>query len=346
MASRNPVEAFSEELSRQARKTNIRTGGFSFHVGEKRQPTYRGSGNQRSLLLPSPSQFAACIFNSAWADFIRLVKSQPDKTHEYTARSNSPGVLVSIAYHPGRYGVFQGQHGSYTCANVVNDNPVFNALKLKARQLKKSGYAGPKGIMICDGGCRMLTSWPDWSTYSLTQVVAEFFRQHKSVDFVAIIVIKPGNHWGRNEHAYDPKWFVPKRSRLSAPDLGRLITEVVSRLPPVQLMPENAVRVMKWKKSGRYGPQGGWSMGGNTIRISARDLLALMAGQLDQERFVKHYDTGGGNFFDRCLKRGQLITSASVERVSDADDDWIVFEIGAPDPAVAPFAEPTSKARD
>jgi hypothetical protein len=28
------------------------------------------------------------------------------------------------------------------------------------------------------------------------------------------------------------------------------------------------------------------------------------------------------------------------------NDDWIVFEIGAPDPAVAPFAEPTSKARD
>jgi hypothetical protein len=114
----NPVEAFSEELSRWVRKTKIRTGGFSFHVGEKRLPTYLGSGNQRSLLLPGASGFGTHIFNAAWEDFIRLVKSQPDKSHEYTVRSKSPPVLISIAYHPGKFGVFQGKHGSYTGPTV------------------------------------------------------------------------------------------------------------------------------------------------------------------------------------------------------------------------------------
>ena len=99
----NPVEAFSEELGRRARRANVRTRGFSFHVGEKRHPTYLGSGNQRSLLLPGTSGFGTHIFNSGWEDFIRLVKSQPDRSHEYTARSNSPAVLVSIAYHPGKF---------------------------------------------------------------------------------------------------------------------------------------------------------------------------------------------------------------------------------------------------
>lgn len=341
----NPVEAFSEELGRRARKTNIRTGGFSFHVGEKRQPTHLGSGNQRSLLLPAMSGFGPYIFNSGWEDFIRLVKSKPDKSHEYTAREKNPAVLVSIAYHPGNFGVFQGQHGSYTGATVVDDNPLFNALKVKARQLKKSGYTGPSGIIICDGGCRMLTSWPDWSTYSMAQVVAEFLRQHGSVEFVSIIAIKQGSHWGRNEYVYDPKCFVPKRSRLSGTDLGGLIAEVVHGLPPIQLTPENAVRVMKWKKSGKYGLLGGWSVGGNKVKISVRDLLALMAGRLDQERFVKGYATGGPNFFDLRLKRGELITSATVEHIPDEDDDWITFEFGEPDPAVAPFSEPTSKVK-
>lgn len=341
----NPVEAFSEELSRRARRTNIRTGGFSFHVGEKQQPTYLGSGNQRSLLLPAASGFGTCIFNPEWEDFIRLVKSQPSKSREYTARSKSPAVLVSIVYHPGTFGVFQGQHGSYTGATVVNDNPLFNALKAKARQLKKSGYTGPRGTIICDGGSRMLTSWPDWSTYSMAQVVAEYFRQHRSVDFVAIVAIKQGNSWGRSEYVYDPKCFFSKRSRVSAPDLVGLIAEVVRRLPPVQLTPENAVRVMKWKKSGKYGPLGGWSVGGNKVKISARDLLALMAGRLDQERFVKGYSTGAANFFDLRLNRGELITGASVERAPDEDDDWITFEFGKPDPAVAPFSEPTSKVK-
>jgi len=341
----NPVEAFSEELGRRARKTNIRTGGFSFHVREKRQPTHLGSGNQRSLLLPGASGFGNYIFNSGWEDFIRLVKSQPDKSHEYTARSKNPVVLVSIAYHPGNFGVFQGQHGSYTGATVVDDNPLFNALKVKARQLKKSGYTGPSGVIICDSGCRMLTSWPDWSTYSMAQVVAEFFRQHRSIDFVAVIAIKQGNHWGRNEYTYDPKCFVPERSRISGPDLDGLMAGVVRRLPPIRLTPENAVRVMKWRKSGNYGLLGGWSVGGNKVKISARDLLALMAGRLDQERFVKGYGTGGANFFDLHLKRGELIIGAHVERAPDEDDDWITFEFGEPDAAVAAFSEPTSKVK-
>jgi hypothetical protein len=341
----NPVEAFSEELGRRTRKANIRTGGFSFHIQEKRQPTNLGSGNQRSLLLPATSGFGTHIFNASWQDFIRLVKSQPNTGREYTARSKSPVVLVSIVYHPGRLGVFQGQHGSYTGATVVDDNPLFNALKVKARQLKKSGYAGPNGIIICDGGCRMLTSWPDWSTYSMAQVVAEFFRQHGSVEFVSIIAIKQGSQWGRNEYVYDPKCFLPKRSRISEGDLGVLLVEVVHRLPPIQLTPENAVRVMKWKKSGKYGGLGGWSVGGNKIKISARDLLALMAGQLDQERFVKGYSTGASNFFDLRLKRGELITSATVERRPDEDDDWVTFEFSEPDPAVARFSEPTSKVK-
>ena len=137
---------------------------------------------------------------------------------------------------------------------MVNDNPLFNALKVKARQLKKSGCTGPRGIIVCDGGCRMLTIWPDWSTYSMHQVAAEFLRQHRSVDFVAVIAIKEGNNWGRDEYVYNPKCFVPKRSRLAGHDLDGLIAKVVRRLPPIQLTPENAVRVIKWKKSRRYGP--------------------------------------------------------------------------------------------
>jgi len=85
--------------------------------------------------------------------------------------------------------------------------------------------------------------------------------------------------------------------------------------------------------------------GGNKIKISARDLLALMAGQLDQERFVKGYSTGATNFFDLRLKRGELITSATLERRPDEDDDWVTFEFSEPDPAVARFSEPTSKVK-
>jgi hypothetical protein len=337
----NPVEAFSEELRTRVRKANIRTGGFSFHVAEKQQPIHLGSGNQRSLLLPGVSAFNKYIFTSEWEKFIQNIRATPSQVREYTARFAAPGVLVAITYHPNRLGVFQGHHGSYTTTTVINDNPLFNALKLKAKQLKKSGYVGSKGIIICDGGCRMLTSWPDWSSYGVSQVVSEFLRQHKSIDFVAIIAIKHGNQWIGNEYVYDPRSFVAQRSALSVADLNKLIVEAANRLPPIRLTPDNAVRLTKWKKSGRYGSMGGWSMGGNQIKISVRDLLALMAGRLDQKQFVKHYERmGGGNFFEHHMKRGQLITEASVENTPDEDDDWITFKFGEPDPAIAPFSEP------
>ena len=72
-------------------------------------PTYLGSGNQRSLLLPAASGFGTYIFNAEWEDFIQLVKSQPEQKPANTPlRSKSPAVLVSIVYHPGTFGVFQG----------------------------------------------------------------------------------------------------------------------------------------------------------------------------------------------------------------------------------------------
>lgn len=136
----NPVEAFWEELRVRVRKANVRTGGFSFHVAEKNQRVYKGSGNQRCLLLPSVATFGTYIFNAEWEGFIRLVKSQPDSRRQYTARFEKPEVLVTIASHPGHFGVFQGQHGSYTGATVIDDNPLFNTLKAKARQLKGSVF--------------------------------------------------------------------------------------------------------------------------------------------------------------------------------------------------------------
>jgi len=78
-------------------------------------------------------------------------------------------------------------------------------------------------------------------------------------------------------------------------------------------------------------------MSGSKIRMSARELLELMAGRLDQKQFVREHGIGGSNFFDHKLKRGELIVKTSIERRPEEDDDWIVFEFGEPDVAVAPF---------
>lgn len=341
----NPIEAFWEELRRRAQKANVRNGGFSFRVAEKPQPSNLARGNQRSLLLPRAAAFRTHVFNSAWADFLQLVRAEPNRKHGYRAHCEAPAVDVSISYHPGKFGVFQSEHGTYTSATVVDDNPLFNGIKVKARQLKASGHSGARGIIACDGGCRMLTSSANWSTYSVQEVVIEFFRQHRSVDFVVTIAIKSGISWDRPDRVYRANCFVSPYSFLSVSDLDSVVARAVRSLPPIELAPENARHALKWERWGGYGPLGGWSMGGNKVKISARDLLALMAGRLEQKRFVKNHDLGANNIFELHLKRGQLIVGATVERLRDEDDDWIVFEFGDPDPAVAPFSEPTARPR-
>ncbi len=342
----NPIGRFWEELSRRVR--HVRFGGFAFHVGEKRQPIHLGSGNKRSLLLPAkPRDRDRLIFNEAFGTFLQFVKRSPGSSREYHAVS--PGVDVRIAYLPGKYGVFQGQHGSYTGTTVIDNNPLFNALKGKTqkRQLKRCNFDGPKGIIVCDGGCRMLDEpLSHHSTYSVRQVVGEFLRQHKSVDFVAVIAIK--SEWpstSGHSYRYALKIFVHPGNEVLEGRLRGVLEKVIRDLPRLEMTPENAIQRLKFSKAtGRdIAHGGGWQVSGRTIRISARSLLDLMAGKLSQDRFVKEHSLGGGNFFELHLKRGELITKALVEHRPDEDDDWIVFEFGPPDVAAASFKKALSQ---
>ena len=79
------------------------------------------------------------------------------------------------------------------------------------------------------------------------------------------------------------------------------------------------------------------------VRLSARVVLDLLAGKISAEQFQRtygwHHDSerSGPNPFAQAQEHGQLITSASVEAGGDADDDWIEFRFGPPDPAAAPL---------
>jgi len=74
------------------------------------------------------------------------------------------------------------------------------------------------------------------------------------------------------------------------------------------------------------------------IKISARDLLELLAGTLKQEAFEALPFMARQNPFLNKLANGQLITAMRIEKgEAGADDDWVVFEFGDPDPAVSPF---------
>ena len=83
---------------------------------------------------------------------------------------------------------------------------------------------------------------------------------------------------------------------------------------------------------------------GRQIKISARGLLGLLAGELQHKDFLEGQGFVAGeevtpkviNPFLSHLRAGELIADISVER-SDLDDDYIVITFGAADPAVSDF---------
>ncbi len=79
----------------------------------------------------------------------------------------------------------------------------------------------------------------------------------------------------------------------------------------------------------------------NMIKISANELLRLLAGESEPDSFLEKCREAGkssakGEFspFKAQLRRGMSIKSIAVEHTPDFDDDWLLLHFG-PDPAIS-----------
>lgn len=78
------------------------------------------------------------------------------------------------------------------------------------------------------------------------------------------------------------------------------------------------------------------------VKISARLVQELLAGDVSTERFVEFHRWGQepgdmSNPFARALRRGELISAIDVINCGDEDDNQLEFRFGPPDLAVSPF---------
>ena len=173
----NPAAFFADEFRRKLRKAGIIHGTFFYKILEKDHSQGWGRGHQRVLLLPHVSAFPTTIFNENWLTFITAIRANPGSRHEFHAfQSGETDVRVSYMPCSGRLN-FYGSHGSYTSANVLTDNSLFNSLQRKAKKLKKINPRGMRGIIVCDGGCELLTIPSGWESYNTREITTELFRQ-------------------------------------------------------------------------------------------------------------------------------------------------------------------------
>lgn len=332
----NPFEALQEEFWRQQRKMGILHGGFDVAVRDYPRNSFRGSGDKPRLKLPKISEFHAKIFNAEFRVFMQSVRENPSFPLQYDIKQDD--TVVTFSYNPARRGFGGGSHPSFDIATVIDSNPVYNALSAKAEQLKGSGFAGVKGIFLCDAGCRVLHAASGGSaSYSIDEVIWHFLRQHQSISFISILTVESGNS-GRVSDVYiKPTLYVNPKLQIESAELEAVARRIATQLPRPEQSPVNAMYHLKGR-DGMVGRHLGTLSHGGSIEMSARMLLEILAGRMTIQDFEREYGMKPEeNPFRRMLAQGRLLKNLSVQANSDKDDDRVVLSFGEPDAAVSPF---------
>jgi hypothetical protein len=349
---KSPVKAFQVELKLRLRKAGLLYKGWVLDVGE--HPVKYGE--RRRPAIPPRGEFAKEIFNTDFKEFLRQVKEHPNQSRTYSVSTEK--TAVSLTYAPGRTG-FMSHLPVYNTAMVKNQNPVFNALRMKARQLKKVTYEGPRGIILCDGGSDMVHRQPHGAfefNYNAADAARDFLRQNQSIDFILMISsvwIDRGRYgFARpGEPARKVQVMVIGNRNLYGLPAG--VRESLEQLE--QQFPEPVNTPSGARETIRHGHDpkalrplaGGVGWSHNEIRISASAVLALLAGRVTQEelfkslRFKPWDDRPGAtrNFFEYVLSERLRIVEILVED-DKYDDSTLVFKFDGPDPATSPYVNP------
>jgi hypothetical protein len=347
----NPINEFSRAIDQLYRKHHTR-GGFSVKIDSEVVGPY---GDARvKLFIPGKSELHTFV-RRHFGDFVRNAVANPEVPSSCSAEFR--GRVIAMAYNPQQRPYNHGaSHLSPNVPYSAKRNPVYNALKAKKEQLKKSGFTGLKGIVLCDASCRMLTASNSGSTFSLRDILARFSAGTQSVDFILTVGVEEQNgSWSRRS-TYRLKPYLHLRDGLTATDkenITRVLTMAVRHLPAPKRAGYQALHQLEHGSppSAWYaGISGSFELAADDhnmkIKISSRRLLALIAGEITADEFRSRYTFPYGpnntpvDMLARAIKDGRMVEDARLEPNLDEDDDHVVLVLGALDAASAKFRRP------
>jgi len=347
---RSPVKSFYVELQERLKRAGVLYKGWRLSIGS--HPAKYGEPTIPAI--PLRNEFSKEIFNGKFKQFLRAVKEQPQLSATYSVRTSK--TAISLTYDPN--GQYFTTHGPvYSQALKKNQNPVFNALRLKAKQLKKVSYDGPKGIILCDGGTDMVNSPPHSSfdfNFNAVDATKDFLRQNQSVDFVILISSVPTEEglqaWaGLPARKVDVTVIVNNHFER----VPKRIRELLERLESCFPEPDNTASGARETIRHGYNPTqlrplaGGWGMSATEVKLSASAVLGLLAGVVTQEELFRTLGfrpqstkpAAIRNPFDYMLSRKMRLQEILVEDTAH-DESYLVFRFEGQDPALSCFTNP------
>jgi hypothetical protein len=351
LIEQNPIDRFSLAVMRLRQKYKL-SGATDIKIeGQATGPHFRD--RKMRVDLPPASQVEALVREHVGPMFERV---RDKKLATASVAISEPGISATVAYNAKqRYSSVS--YPSYRAAYSLTRNPVYPALKAKLDQLKKSGRPGPLGIFLCDGDCELLKSAHSVATVNVEQVVGAFFGRNSSISFVIVLTTLPTKSVTFisfvKQARIKGRIFVNPRAKnpIDGGALEGLLNRVLAQIPAAVATPLDALYWLRHGKANQGEPlhhliEGSRIMG-QSLKVSARKIQEVLAGQMTVKDFWGQYErpgTGTKNPFLRALHSGFVIETVKVTRMPEADDDLIEFEFG-PDVAIGKIVaqKPASK---
>lgn len=272
-----------------------------------------------------------------------------------TVSINEPDIELSVTIKRNSNGYSSGGFASYSSPQSLDRNPLYNALRAKRRKQLKD-LDGVTGIVVCDGDTECLRKASlGFSTITGEQIIEHFLSQNSSIDFVFAISVHEEQQGPLPLNAPErlPRGVLRTQPNLAtARELERVLRGLMSSLPPPVRSPVNGAN-QATTQIPRLGFHGGGGMNGGgspmsikQIKISSRELIDVLSGELSFEQWqeLRQWKHQGGagpgeqtNPFKLLRDRGQLPVSMTVVSGDHRDDDWVEIDFGPPDPAISKF---------
>lgn len=346
----NPADKFCDVFVCLVERQGLAPNTFSVYIGDNQRDRLGGNTRFR-LKLPMEHEFMPLVFNSAFNSFLQGIKASPNENWNFQVATSRVDVSIHYRYEGD---VFSWRHSSYHARHSATKNTLYRALESKADQLRESGYVGPKGIFLCDGGCYDLMNIGKTADDRAEAVIGSFLEKHPSICFVQGLGVQDdfNMHTGAARFSVQSRVYEGQNFNAMSQKLREILRDIAKHIPLPEMDAKNARRAAKGRRNnvGRsfYGR---FSMQHPKINISARGVLDLLAGKVEQRQFMLDhgllYTSPSGsasNLFERMLGDGQMITGVEVERCPEKDDDWLVITFSDPDPAISKFVYPKGAA--
>jgi len=235
----NAIDKLSNQLVDSVTKRGLDSGHFGLQVkGNWRDLTIGGPKAQ--LSIPRPRDFDSAIFNDQFDEYLNHIETSPEVRRDFSGAG--PDVEMTISYNPTQK-YFSVNHLSYTVPFSATQNTVYAALEAKANQLKSSQFTGLKGVLLCDGGCAVMSPRAQKGQgLDATDIISTFLSNYRAVDFVLAILIDGDSSGlsGPDHLRVITKAYVLRADNPAMPLVGYLNERLALNLPNPENIPINA----------------------------------------------------------------------------------------------------------